>query len=444
MKYKLKEVFTPTIPARLTFVSRESVQKNLERAIMQPGKQLVIYGPSGAGKTTIIKNMFEELKIPSVTTSCKNNMTLSNLIIELIRKLQIPIIDNQEVVNGGEFGGDISISLFGFGAKTNSKLLDTKKTTYKNIDYGTSIHALIDELGKRNICWIIEDFHKIEESEKKEFSQIMKMFMDSADLYPEIKIISIGAVNTAREVINYDSELNNRVAEIQVPLLTNSELQSIIVKGCKLLNIYFTQKSIEKIVTYSNGLPSVTHSLCYNSCIDLRIYSTVLGDVEKQIPDSTLNDAIHSYIEEKSDSYKKVYELATKVYKQRKHDNPVDIINAFLELKINDGVTVNDIKRHINKKFSSYKGQNLKSYIHELTSKDRGEIFRYNKDSDRYFFHNPFIQAYAYCIKDKLGDTDLILDKSKMVKELEATLREELLTAKNQFLEDFDEEFEIY
>ena len=67
---------------------------------------------------------------------------------------------------------------------------------------------------------MLEDFHKIDSSQRKKLSQFMKVFMDMADEYPALKIIAIGAVDTARLVVECDPEMRNRVSEIKVPLMT--------------------------------------------------------------------------------------------------------------------------------------------------------------------------------------------------------------------------------
>ena len=51
--------------------------------------------------------------------------------------------------------------------------------------------------------------------------------MDLADEYEELKIIALGAVGTARQVVEYDPEMRNRIAEIPVELMTEKEIESI-------------------------------------------------------------------------------------------------------------------------------------------------------------------------------------------------------------------------
>ena len=98
-------------------------------------------------------------------------------------------------------------------------------------------HIVAEVLGINRACWVLEDFHKVDASEKQKLAQCMKMFMDLSARYPDLKMIFIGAVHTAYKVIEYDPELHNRVSEVYVPLMTEDELRKIIQFGEKALNI---------------------------------------------------------------------------------------------------------------------------------------------------------------------------------------------------------------
>ena len=54
--------------------------------------------------------------------------------------------------------------------------------------------------------------------------------MDKSADYPYLKIIALGAVNTGREVVEYDTEMRNRVSEIEVTLMKDPE-RRISFKG---------------------------------------------------------------------------------------------------------------------------------------------------------------------------------------------------------------------
>ena len=58
--------------------------------------------------------------------------------------------------------------------------------------------------GAAKCCWVLEDFHKVPELEKTKMAQIMKVFMDTVVGLSNVKVVAIGAVDSAREVIKYD------------------------------------------------------------------------------------------------------------------------------------------------------------------------------------------------------------------------------------------------
>lgn len=54
--YTVHNVFTPTQPAKLTFIDRDIVNNDLVDALETPGTQVVVYGHTGSGKTTLLTN----------------------------------------------------------------------------------------------------------------------------------------------------------------------------------------------------------------------------------------------------------------------------------------------------------------------------------------------------------------------------------------------------
>ena len=69
-KVDVYDVFTPTRPARLTFIERSNINERLVDALRTPGKQLVVFGHSGSGKTTLLVNKLHQVYDDHVTTRC--------------------------------------------------------------------------------------------------------------------------------------------------------------------------------------------------------------------------------------------------------------------------------------------------------------------------------------------------------------------------------------
>lgn len=186
--------------------------------------------------------------------------------------------------------------------------LEASKTKSQNITEKRVLppqltpQALGRLIGNANQCWVIEDFHKIEPVEKEKLSQLLKVFMDLAFEYPQVKIVCLGAVDTAREVVDYDKEMKERVAEIAVPLMSEDELFSIITKGEKLLNIRFSQSVKRKVVKYACGIASICHRLCLNMCTSANI--KYRQSILTTIGDHTFDESVEKYIRSASDTLK--------------------------------------------------------------------------------------------------------------------------------------------
>jgi predicted AAA+ superfamily ATPase len=87
--YLLEEIFTPSQPAKLTFIERKSVKTRLQRALKIPGRQIVVYGYSGAGKTTLLLNKLDAWGYKRIVTSCIKGMTINEIIVDAFDQLNI-------------------------------------------------------------------------------------------------------------------------------------------------------------------------------------------------------------------------------------------------------------------------------------------------------------------------------------------------------------------
>jgi len=200
-----------------------------------------------------------------------------------------------------------------------------------------------------------------------------------------------------------------------------------------LLNISISKPIKEKITTYSSGLPSITHQLALYMCQEAKILKT--QKTLKNISDKLLEDSVEYYLDENSDTLKSVYDSATKDIKKRKFESPKTILSAIL-LNKSVNQTPREIALGLKKIYSEYRPNNLKKYLDELTKDDRGEILRYDKNSDTYSFSTPFLRAYAHCMLDK-SKTKKIISQAKLLKELKLILRSELERAQERFIIDF-------
>lgn len=387
-KIETKKVFTPTTPATFTYVDRPNVTDQLVDALMTPGQQIIIYGYTGCGKTTIILKKLKETYENSIRTSCTKGMTFQQIMINAFDQLNKFYVDTKS----NSYTNKINVDLLALYLQIKAEKSNTTSDILKRIlPVQLTAQRLAQFIGETKSCWILEDFHKVDEAEKPYLTQIMKVFMDMANDYLDLKIIAIGAVNTAREIVQYDNEMQHRISEIYVPLMNIVEIEKIIDLGQILLNIEFDRTVKNKITLYSSGLASICHHLCLSMCFSKRIYETV--DERVFFNESDLQNSIDVFLNRESDSLKKVFEKATKIERNIKFNNPKIILLAIIDLRLEEFCR-SDILKKIKKEYHTFPSANLTKYLKEFCLPTRGEVLRYNENSNLYSFSNPFLKAF--------------------------------------------------
>jgi len=387
---KTNEVFTPSTSAKLTFIEREVVNSQIVNTLNTPGKQLVIYGHSGCGKTTLIVNKLLQLYENHITVRCTSTLTYEEIVLQAFDELNPYYQDSSTNTHTSSSSLKLKADYELIKAEIGAGTTTTEKGTIKRIIPPTlTMQTLARLLGNARCCFVLEDFHKIVANEKIKLSQTMKLFVDMAEEFPELKIICIGAVNTGREVVQYDSELNDRVSEIKVPLMTNQEIAKIIEKGFPLLNITIPNFIQERIVTVVNGVPSACHSVCLQICFSMNIFETLKDNITVTM--EMFENGVKGYIDDSSDSIKSDFEIAL-MQRKGKYKNAALIFKALASFDI-EGVEQHDLLLKIQKDEATYPAGNLSSFLKQLVKNDKGSIII--KRANNYCFRTPIYKIYA-------------------------------------------------
>jgi energy-coupling factor transporter ATP-binding protein EcfA2 len=393
-KLLTRDVFTPTRPARIAFVERAPINDKLVNSLTTPGKQIVVYGHSGTGKTTLLVNKLTQLYEQHITTRCMKGLKFEQLLLDAFDQLAPFFTQERQNVKKSTTGVDLGSNYLALQAKISTQeSIDHSEKQARILPPQLTPQALGKFLGSQGACWVLEDFHKIDDSEKQKLSQLMKVFMDLSDEYPELKIIALGAVDTARQVVDYDPEMRNRVAEIHVSLMTEDEITKIIEKGEQALNISFSPKIKRLIATHSNGMASACHHLCLNMCNAAGVTATIDGPT-LEISRQNCEEAVKTYVEEASDSIKSAFDKALKQRRKTQYANANLILDALSSLP-EGGASRIDILQRIRREAAKYPEANLKYLLPKLCTLEYGGILRFDSNSGLYSFSDPIYRAYA-------------------------------------------------
>ncbi|MGE6529923.1 AAA family ATPase [Pseudomonas sp. NPDC077382] len=394
--YDVYDVFTPSQPAKLAFIDRNSINDSLINALNTPGKQIVVYGHSGSGKTTLLSNKLYQIYEGHITSRCMKGMSFEQIIIEAFDQLA-PYYEEQRAhkqINSTKAALNSTYSIIKASLEA-SATAEVSKNERRLLPPQLTPQSLGRLLGASDKCWVIEDFHKIDNSEKQELSQLLKVFMDLAPEYKKLKIICLGAVDTARQVVSYDDEMKQRVAEIHVPLMSDDEIYQIMNKGEQLLNIRFPKTIRGKLIRHACGVASICHQLCLNMCINAGIERYQKDTFS--LNETDFDKAVKMYVDDASDTLRGAFDKALKHRSKTKFDSSRLIIKA-LAVSHERGLARLKLLNRIQEEHPSYTDAILKSHIKKLLESDYGSILRLDSDSGLYSFKDPFYRAYAQTI----------------------------------------------
>jgi hypothetical protein len=386
------EVFTPTSPARLNFVPRNKVNDNLVDALRTPGKQIIVYGETGSGKSTLLQNKLDQLYSSHIVTRCTAMTSFESLLMDAFDQLGRFYLDSVATKKGRTAKAAIGADFLKFKATIDAQLSTEMSTQSRRmLPPQLTAQRLAEFLGAADMCWVLEDFHKVPLEHKTALAQTFKVFSDTGGQFPAVKIIAIGATETAREVVEYDREMANRVAEILVQLMSEKELLQILQNGSALLNVDFS-KVAEDVVAYSAGLASVCHHIAQNLCLTHHIQTTVTGRTVR-FDGNALADATKRYVAESSDTLKATFDRALRRHKVKRYDNCKLILAALAAGPIT-GMLHSELLTAIRREEANSPAGNLTNYLGQLVGTERGSVIRRGLDG-KYRFSEPLYHTFA-------------------------------------------------
>jgi energy-coupling factor transporter ATP-binding protein EcfA2 len=400
------------MPARLNFVERPRVNDRLVEAVRTPGRQVIVYGESGSGKSTLVHKVLERLYPDHLISRCTSRTSYEDLIRDALDQLGQFYNDSAEDKTGGSkatIGLDVSIFRSSLERQISKESLVTSRRV---IAPETTAQRLGEFLGVRQLCWIIEDFHRTNGDTKKLMAEVLKVFSDLAASYPTLKIVLTGAVASARDVVQANIDMRNRVAEILVPLMTEPEIREIIDNGSQLLNVTFERAAVDYIESFSNGLPSIAHYVGLHACLTAGVDTK--SDKFTRITLDYAKEAIGRYVEESSDSLKSKFSAALKTQRITHIDNPRVILGALAAAKLH-GLTEGEILERIRVRHPEYSSATLRRWLLKLCSDDRGNVICFSPDR-RFRFSEPVMHTFAQGVLGVEVGNPLALNFSEMIR----------------------------
>src|SRR5260221_6315244 len=211
--YKLSQVFLKSGVPHVTFVEHEEFQ-SLKLALDQPGRGIVIEGPSGVGKTPAIKRAIEDLTDENA-------------------------------------GVDPFIQILSARNPEHCELLQILPKWHS--------HTVV-----------IDDFHRLDLPFQQSIVDYLKYL---ADTEPEAKkLVIIGIPQSGQMLVDIAFDVTMRMDVFKWGKVKDELILQMIKQGEQALNIELDRKA--EIALAANGSLNVAQYLCFNICYKERVIRT--------------------------------------------------------------------------------------------------------------------------------------------------------------------------
>ena len=402
---RAEDVFTPTSSAKRGFIGRGVVQGDLESALRTPGTQVIVYGESGAGKSSLVEHLLGELGRKHVATHCTGTTTYLEILASVFDELEVFAISELAAENSFESEVSSSIGSDVIGAKIGGSLRagDTQGSTSQPVVKTQLTPQRVEaELAQRQTTWVIEDLHKVKPEVKEQVADLLKVFVNRANA--RTAVVVLGASETAGAIVRAPADVKNRVAQLAVKPLTPDELGLILDKGSHLMNVDLSEIR-DEIIRLSSGVASATHALALRCLQELKIETPVLG-AARPIRHEVLVLAARSYARSMSGDMREDFEKGVFLKRARIFDNCAVILRAVARLP-EQGGTHAEILARIKETTPGYPPENLSGFLPQLAKDERGGLLR-NTPDGRWRYDEPLQHTYAQILFSlELEDGDL-------------------------------------
>ncbi|MFC6261679.1 ATP-binding protein [Levilactobacillus fujinensis] len=222
----LNDWFTPSMPAVKNYVGRGNLDRTIMREFAQRGRQVLVYGPTGAGKTSMVLDNLKKLEkshgTKSIRVTMSNTTTIESFIADVAGRLRLSRVVQRIQTNEDGVQAEAKAGLRWFSLRAEVQSQSTNQNITEQY-MGNDDFAILEEvLFKRNTVLIVDDMENLSgeaDSLRVRLAEIAKNMSDDAVNYENsyAKIVFVGIAETAKELWHDVQSLRSRLATIAVP-----------------------------------------------------------------------------------------------------------------------------------------------------------------------------------------------------------------------------------
>lgn len=269
---RLEQVFGVSRDQVATYIERETVDQALNSALKET-RQIIIYGSSKQGKTSLLNRHVEQKN--RVIVHCGPTMTAEDIYRSFLRQQGVEIVTEKSSGTSRDMGTSISakftamIPFFGEGSaetkgdiKAGTKQDEKIKAIEFNLANAQDVGELLQQVGgSRMYFYVLENFHYLTDDVQRQMAFDLRTFEEM-----RIRFVILGVWRERNRLVQYNGDLQDRIAEVPVEPWEVSDFQRIVDKGSEILRVTFSPEVGERIFTEAHGSVAVVQELLKKIC----------------------------------------------------------------------------------------------------------------------------------------------------------------------------------
>jgi AAA domain len=264
-----EDVFTPRqSPSREMFTRRNErdlhgnpgLQDRVRDALRERGGQMILYGDTGVGKSTLLKYAAEDEHMGVLSIAAQSQRTYDDLIDMAIREVTMErdVEITRSAASGKGFEAGLSSHITIKGHLKNERGQDVRVELIER----TPLLALAETMQTEGLRVLaFDNFQNVEATEREMFAQALEVLSDKASDTGDVKLVLIGIAEDAETLVGGSGSVRRRTTEIGVPRMPDDEISTIFASGFRLLGLECEQNALHDLVFYCDGFPYFAHLL---------------------------------------------------------------------------------------------------------------------------------------------------------------------------------------
>lgn len=243
-QHALREVFTPTRPQRSSrrVSGRQTELLRIFRAIALDRAHVVLYGERGRGKTSLV-NLVASAARSSGYMVGRYTCSFDSCFEDIVRGL----------------ARDLPKSMLAAPIVQDDELEGCEAALPRNRVQPRDVAALPGRLAGRHVVLIADEFDRVEDSATRTwFADAIKQ---ASDRGAAISFIIVGVSDSLEELVGRHPSIQRNILGLALPLLTDTEIDEILVQGGRDAAIEFLPEVRHAVVNVARGVPYVAQLL---------------------------------------------------------------------------------------------------------------------------------------------------------------------------------------